>query len=489
MKNAFIIIFVLLSFSSNAQRVCGTPSNTLPEVPQGEKSFTSHTFNVYYHILAKNNGNDPTSSLSAIIDAHNALNARFLGSNICFVLSGYDIVENTHLRKWKVVNNGDLAPLMEELFDQNVQSNALNVYIIDADEDKEANKIQNGQLSPEYSTPEGAAEAIVSHSVFIKTEKFTSEILTHEIGHVLGLYHTFEEGAFGIDDPATSSDDDKGDRIPDTPEQPLSCSTLDANCNLTCTLPYNTTALLSNYMNYAVTLSCLSTFTSDQQARMHGTINSTSDLQQRIVPVNRTIAFQNIPYHPLPWITINDIVQEAKGTLTLYDINMQSPGKGAFRAEDEIVVMPGFDAMEGCRALLIIENICKANETQAKAVESVVEYYENEGLRVNLSTKEVAMINQQVLQSGVSSSELTVSPNPFSEEFTISVVTLNEYDENEKVIVEVVDLNGKQILLSNYSYSQLSRDLEINSTAFQHGFYLLRVTVGEEVFISRIVKQ
>jgi hypothetical protein len=57
------------------------------------------------------------------------------------------------------------------------------------------------------------------------------------------------------------------------------------------------------------------------------------------------------------------------------------------------------------------------------------------------------------------------------------------------VLVEITDLNGKGIILNNYTYLELNRDLEINSSKLQNGFYIIKFTVGEEVFISRIVKQ
>lgn len=476
----------MLSITSYGQRVCGTPSSDSRTTFPNERSFTSHTFRVQYHILAKNNGSNPTTNINEIITAHNALNARFISSNICFAFSGYDVVENTNLRKWKVLNNSHIVPLIDELFTQNVSSSAINIYIIDADEDKESQKIQNGQLSPNYSTPEGAAEGIISHSLFIKQEKFTSEILAHEIGHVLGLFHTFEESSNGIDDGNCTV---CGDLVNDTPPQPIACLPLDANCNLPYILPYNTAVLESNVMNYADNLSCLNTFTAGQQNRMHSIIDNTQDLLQRLITPNRTIIAQDIPYTIAQFFVINDVVQEAKGNLTLQDVNIQAPGKGAFRAEEEIIVLPGFDALEGSRVLLIIENICKENETQAKSVEDIIDYYENDGTRLDMKSEKLEVSEDLVLLEQVNGDRLTIYPNPTSSEFQIIYKTETKYEDDSKVSLEVLDLQGHQVILFASNYLNISRGESINVANLDSGLYFVVLRIGSEQVISRLIKQ
>ena len=86
-------------------------------------------------------------------------------------------------------------------------------------------------------------------------------ILTHEVGHYLGLFHTFQDGCDG--ESCSSS----GDRICDTPSQAspnLECSSAD-----TC----GTVDAVENFMNYSWQV-CMREFTPDQIRRMRCTIQT-----------------------------------------------------------------------------------------------------------------------------------------------------------------------------------------------------------------------
>jgi hypothetical protein len=88
------------------------------------------------------------------------------------------------------------------------------------------------------------------------------DTLTHEVGHWLELYHTFQDGCAGVGV-------DKGDRIADTPAE--------ASPNFLCPEPGDEprdTCLddpgydpINNYMDYSFDV-CLTEFTSQQAARM-----------------------------------------------------------------------------------------------------------------------------------------------------------------------------------------------------------------------------
>ncbi len=107
------------------------------------------------------------------------------------------------------------------------------------------------------------------------TAMFGDRTLTHEVGHCLGLYHTFQDGC-------GSSCQSSGDRVCDTP--PTANSTFGCNNNQnTCSndmagnSPYtsNVPDQIENYMSYD---DCQNLFTLGQKARMHNALGAFSQL-------------------------------------------------------------------------------------------------------------------------------------------------------------------------------------------------------------------
>ena len=101
------------------------------------------------------------------------------------------------------------------------------------------------------------------------------KVLAHEVGHYLGLYHTFENNG-GICSGGTSGDcDTKGDKVCDTP--PVAnpnriCDPLINSCYETPDLPDD----ISNYMDYTDD-NCRTHFTLGQKQRMFNILNSYRD--------------------------------------------------------------------------------------------------------------------------------------------------------------------------------------------------------------------
>lgn len=471
-KLMFFVIFVFTN--SYSQKECDVLHPSSPVFVSNQKSsFISYTFKVYYHIIRKKNGKKPSTDIQSIANAHNYLNNSFISSNICFVWSGTDYIDDNDFYNFDFSSDDAATTESEELFQTNAHADGIDVYIIH-------------KSSSQYAF-NGRVNTIPGNGIILQNVKFQESSFPHEMGHIMGLYHAFEE-MFCTENPDGSNSSDCGDLVEDTPAATEACKYLTPICQYPCPVNYDVTLLLSNLMMYAENLACRTVFTQGQKERMYSIISQTSDLQQRLVPINRTITSQSIPFTIFPGFTINEIVQEAKGTLTLGDVNIQSPGKGAFRAEDEIVVLPGFDAFEGCRALLIIENICKVNETPVKAVESLVEMYENEGFRIDVSNDEFDSSNQLFTEMTNIDSELKVFPNPFSDLLKISIESDREFDENESVTLEFLDVNGKIAFKGSYTYCELKRGLEIETSTLQNGLYILKMVCRQESFISKIVK-
>lgn len=120
------------------------------------------------------------------------------------------------------------------------------------------------------------------------------KILAHEVGHYLGLYHTF--GSSNPNDPAgcygTNNADcsASGDWCCDTPPSTydnFDCSNQPNTCNETYFQQptQDHPDMLENYMSYSND-NCMNTFTSDQAARMNSVLNSNTVRRRLWQPVN-----------------------------------------------------------------------------------------------------------------------------------------------------------------------------------------------------------
>ncbi|MEZ4739203.1 MAG: GEVED domain-containing protein [Flavobacteriales bacterium] len=92
----------------------------------------------------------------------------------------------------------------------------------------------------------------------------TSIVLTHELGHALNLFHTFEGDNDGTSCPPNADCTTDGDRVCDTPPHIRSPSTCPAGGTNACDGGSSNTLFVYNYMDYS---SCSDGFTSGQAAR------------------------------------------------------------------------------------------------------------------------------------------------------------------------------------------------------------------------------
>jgi PKD repeat protein len=95
----------------------------------------------------------------------------------------------------------------------------------------------------------------------LKSNTDMGRTLTHEVGHFLGLYHTFHDTN---DCDGESNCDSQGDRVCDTPATPLSS---------VCSAPACGIQQVENYMDYT-SETCRNMFTDGQKSRMRATLLS-----------------------------------------------------------------------------------------------------------------------------------------------------------------------------------------------------------------------
>ncbi len=107
--------------------------------------------------------------------------------------------------------------------------------------------------------------------------------MTHEVGHMLGLFHTFQGGCAGENETS-------GDYCDDTP----AVATANFGCSPTDSCPTGASDMISNYMDYTDD-TCMSAFTQDQKDRMLAVMMN-SPRRDDLLMSNVCDAVPNTPY-------------------------------------------------------------------------------------------------------------------------------------------------------------------------------------------------
>jgi len=252
---------------SRSVRLCGTDDNA-ERIANAERDFvarrsqmakngevvsnvTGGTINVYYHVVNKGagiaNGDVPLSQINAQISV---LNAAFGGSfGWSFTLAG--VTRTTNSRWYSLRRGSKNEKDMKNALRQGTADD-LNIYSAD---------LQGGLLgwatfpSSYTGNPKMDGVVILYSSVpgGSAVPYNEGDTATHEIGHWMGLYHTFQGGCTG-----------SGDFVTDTPAEAspaYGCPNGRDTCSGGGVDP------IENFMDYSDDF-CMFQFTSGQDARM-----------------------------------------------------------------------------------------------------------------------------------------------------------------------------------------------------------------------------
>lgn len=255
---------------------CGTPIPTqlpFPEEVALQKMAAPppYVFSIFVHILRNDDGSN-----AAMTDAVLAQNLQRMADfyrphNICFTFVGRDFIDNTN---W---NTNYMTSEIGAMHAINPHSDAIDIYV-------HRNNFQ-GSGGNAYSIP----------SVFCSVAAPSSFNFEHEMGHCLGLWHTFETAA-GAECPDGSNCATAGDQVCDTPaDYGGSENNNGPGCTHTGTQTigcnggtFGYAPPTRNIMSYW--WFCYSEFTAGQAVRMYNTINATAALQDRLTPQDRVIS-------------------------------------------------------------------------------------------------------------------------------------------------------------------------------------------------------
>ncbi len=211
-----------------------------------------------FHICAYADGSTPVTTESAVADCVEDLNRFFLPAGVQFVYT-VDFINSDryrHLAESDIVNL-KLATSIDNPW-------RLNIWVVRSADFTYS--MGSGPVSAEALQPRGG--------IIMNIDNWGWEygVVAHEIGHCVGLYHTFfgwetSQPCDGCWEPVGTPDGDLlGDRCSDTPPQPWWPNCFDATTNDPCSgLPWGSTQP-ENIMSYAPE-GCLAMLTPQQYSR------------------------------------------------------------------------------------------------------------------------------------------------------------------------------------------------------------------------------
>ena len=237
MKNfkLFLALIGLISFSNHySQVVCGTPQTGIGQNSFAETNYINSNpicINVQFHIVKETNGTGGTS-LSQLDQIMLLLNNHFNPHNIFIKKLGFDIINNSSF-----FNMNDSG--FNALVAINNIPNAINFYLINN--------------STDWA---GRAGDILSKNLVLMNSYATTGVASHEVGHCLNLWHTFQGTASGTTGCAElingSNCNNCGDYICDTPADANIGVNGGYNPDLTNIMSYSPPPLLTNFSNMQV---------------------------------------------------------------------------------------------------------------------------------------------------------------------------------------------------------------------------------------------
>ncbi|KAL5489715.1 hypothetical protein ACEPAI_4547 [Sanghuangporus weigelae] len=263
--NAFATV---LSPRNVTQRTCGTTISD-EEIQAAERDFQSKiaqldvarplaaaaTISVYFHVISESSteagGNVPDSQIQEQIAV---LNADYADSGLSFTLAATTRTVNSD---W-FNNAGPESSQQDEMKESLREGGAadLNVYTVGFTSGSGAGLLGYSTFPRSYDsypTDDGVVILFSSLPGGSTANYNEGRTLTHEAGHWVGLYHTFQGGCSGV-----------GDQVDDTPaeaEPAQGCPTGQDTCSSAGVDP------IHNYMDYSYD-SCMNEFTTGQITRL-----------------------------------------------------------------------------------------------------------------------------------------------------------------------------------------------------------------------------
>jgi len=233
------IILMTIFYTAKAQTFCYTPnysSNQSLNTMMRSSSLANDSYcvKIYMHVIRRTNGSGGQTT-NAVNQAFQILNADYNPHDIFFNWDGIiDYIDNTtyynnpNYGSGYETINGEVVFIYPDIFSVNNHQDGIDIYLFD-----------------DSIGGSGLAHGVGDSSEFYVTGSFweapnysliTSHVISHEMGHVLFLWHTHHgTGEGGDDNPCAelvngNNSSTCGDYVEDTPADPHINFNVDSSC-------------------------------------------------------------------------------------------------------------------------------------------------------------------------------------------------------------------------------------------------------------------
>ncbi len=472
LKEGLVFGFIFFSLIAHAQepKTCGPYKinrEALNKALQFEKSGAAQRtlastilIRVYFHVVTDDDGSNAAATTDQISEEFNTLASNYTADNLCFLYTGLNYINSTFLNN---NFNADTDPSSD--FDPYQVPNCINVFYMQ--------KINGNNPSCGGSCGYGgiALGGIPGTYCLIASGNIASgQTISHEVGHCIGLLHTFEPNN-GNEDIDGSNSTTSSDLIADTPADPYvfksqnnSCFSLSTDgCKYagTCSDPKGKTNYsppYSNLMAYWWSTGCYPSLvtTSDQFARINSYLLTYPPLLQCESPSTETISNINVSSGYYFASAVNTL--NSGDNVNISGTTISTLGGG------NIIINPGFHATPSGNGLVLVRidqcgDARSFSKTQNSAISSIQSAVEKEN-------------------------SVIAYPNPANSVVNLAV----KLAHNEaKVSVRIYNMNMKmikEVLLENLLKGENTSKLDLSNLS--SGVYVITLQ-SKDILIRTLV--